>query len=182
VQQVKTSDEELVHLARTSDQEIYGILVRRYQDKLWRYALYLTNDEALASDATQNALIKGFVNLQSFKLNRSFSSWIYRITHNEAMNILRKNKHQVKLSDIDWKKIDSSIDIEDSYIAKIDHQQIHQALAQMPLEYRSPLALFFLDHKSYSEISQIMRLPTSTVGTRIRRGKRMLHQFISQER
>lgn len=182
MQQSEKSDEELVQIARTTDKEVYGILVRRYQVKLWRYALFLTNDEALASDATQNALIKGFINLQGFNIAQSFSSWIYRITHNEAMNILRKNKLHTQLSDIDWKKLDSKIDIEDSYLTHLDQKLIHASLAKLPLEYRSPVALFFLDNKSYSEISDIMRLPVSTVGTRIRRGKLMLQQIITKER
>ena len=71
---------------RTKDQELYGEVVRRYQDKLLRYADYLMQNESRAADVTQNAFIKAFINLNSFDTGKKFSSWIYRITHNEAIN------------------------------------------------------------------------------------------------
>ena len=86
------SDEELVMVIREQDQEQYAEIVNRYQDRLLRYALRLTNDRELAQDAVQKAFIKAFVNLHSFDTERKFSSWIYRIVHNESMNVLRKDK------------------------------------------------------------------------------------------
>ncbi|KKP40713.1 hypothetical protein A2130_03995 [Candidatus Woesebacteria bacterium GWC2_33_12] len=62
----KTTDEELVEIIRSKDQELYTLIVRRYQNKLLRYANYLVNDEQQSTNIVQEALIKGFINLNSF--------------------------------------------------------------------------------------------------------------------
>ena len=86
----KLSDEELVELVRTKDQELYAHIVNRYQNQLLRYSTYLIGDSDKAQDAVQTTFIKAFQNLQSFNTNKKFSSWIYRICHNESINLAKK--------------------------------------------------------------------------------------------
>jgi len=93
------SDEGLVGLVRSKDQELYAVLMRRYQAKLLRYANYLVRNNQRAEDVVQEAFIKAFVNLQGFNTKKKFSSWIYRIVHNEAINQLKKYSKEVRLTD-----------------------------------------------------------------------------------
>ena len=88
----KKTDEELVEIVRSEDKELYSELVYRYEDKLVRYANYLIGDEHKAADAVQEAFIKAFINIKSFDLKKKFSSWIYRIVHNESINLVKKDK------------------------------------------------------------------------------------------
>ena len=132
-------------------------------------ATYLLNDDQLGADATQEGFIKAYINLNGFDTKKKFSSWIYRIVHNEAMNLINKNKKYTMMNaEVEY---DSGVDLEDELIKKELITRTHQCLDKMPILYKEPLSLFFLDEKSYEEISDILRIPTGTVGTRINRAK-----------
>jgi RNA polymerase sigma-70 factor (ECF subfamily) len=162
------TDEELAKEIREKNKDWYGEIINRYQAKLLRYAVYLSGDRHEAEDIVENALIKAYMNLNSFNLNQKFSSWIYRIVHNEAVNLLKKRKKTVSLEQIDF---DSGLDLEDELVKKDLKVYARDCLDKMELKYREPLSLYFLEEKSYTEISEILRLPPSTVGTRIKRAK-----------
>lgn len=162
-------DEELVKYVREVDKQAYLWIIRRYEAALMRYANHLTQDKDKAADAVQETFIKAFSNLQGFDIKRKFSSWIYRIAHNESMNVLGKEgKHMHLDVHLD---LDSGTHIEDVTITKEVQSQIHQCLGQLPLIYRESLSLYYLEEKSYEEISDILRIPVGTVGTRINRAK-----------
>ena len=107
----KLSDEQLVGYIREKDKEAYVEIINRYKDRLMRYAAYLTGDNDNASDAVQEAFIKAYINLNGFNTKKKFSSWIYRIVHNEAMNLLRKdNKELPMFKDVDF---ESGVNLEE---------------------------------------------------------------------
>jgi len=95
----KKSDEEVVIAVRTSNKELYREIINRYQVRLFTYARYITGNEDKAKDAVQETFIKAYRNLNSFDASKKFSSWIYRITHNEAINIVKKYKRETALPD-----------------------------------------------------------------------------------
>ena len=176
----KLSDEEVVEITRTKDKEAYVEVVKRYQEKLMRYARYLVSDDERASDVVQEAFIKAYINLNSFDTKRKFSSWIYRIVHNGAINLTNKYKKEKPLfEDID---LDSGINIEKEYTQKEVRKMVRSCLEELPLLYREPLSLYFLEEKSYSEISDILRIPTGTVGTRIKRAKSVMKQICQRKK
>jgi len=171
----KLTDEQLADYIRTKDQEAYREIMKRYQDKLLRYAHYLTHDEMEAADVVQNSFIKAFVNLNGFNTKRKFSSWMYRIVHNEAMSAFAKHKHEVPmLEDMDF---ESEENIETNFSREELRTMVNKCLFQMPSLYAEPLSLFFLEDKSYQEISDILRIPMSTVGTRISRAKILMKKI-----
>jgi RNA polymerase sigma-70 factor (ECF subfamily) len=175
---LKLSDEKIVELIRKKDKELYVHIIKRYHAKLIRYANYLISDEHNAEDVVQESFIKAYINLNVFDTKKIFSSWIYRIVHNEAMNLIKKKKNQVSLyEDNDF---DSGIDIEDEFIKKELKNRTHDCLKQMPIMYREPLSLYFLEEKSYEEISDILRIPIGTVGTRINRAKVLMKKICQQ--
>lgn len=168
----KLSDEKVVILVQKENAEYFAELMNRYQKKLLRYAEYLLGDEYKAQDIVQDSFIKAYTNLNGFNVNKKFSSWIYRIVHNEAMNLMTKYKNQVRLSeDIDF---DSGINIEEEFIKKEITEHTHSCLEKLPSMYSEPLVLFYLEEKKYEEISYILRLPIGTVGTRINRAKKYM--------
>lgn len=172
--QAKTnsSDEELVEIVRSKDQERYRELVERWQAPLLRYANYLCQDEAKAADAVQEAFIRAFVNLRGFNTKRRFSSWIYRIVHNETMRLVGKHSKEKPMPE-DWDQA-SSVDLVEDMSKEETKKIVADCLGQLPLSYREVISLFFLEEKSYEEISDILTLPTGTVGTKISRGKLLL--------
>ncbi len=176
----KLSDEEVVEITRTKNKEAYSEIIKRYQGKLMRYAKYLVNDNERASDVVQDAFIKAYINLNSFDTKRKFSSWIYRIVHNEAVNLINKYKKEKPLfENIDF---DSGINIEEEYTQNEVRKMVKNCLEEMSLLYREPLSLYYLEEKSYKEISDILRIPIGTVGTRINRAKLIMRQICQRKK
>ena len=166
------TDEEIVELIRNENKELYGQIIKRYQDKLIRYAEYIIGDHDKASDAVQESFIKAYINLNGFDVKKKFSSWIYRIVHNEAINLIDKHKKTIKLDpDLDF---DSGLNIEDAYIKEELVSHARDCIEEMGMIYREPLSLFYIENKSYEEIGDILRLPMGTVAVRINRAKIIL--------
>ena len=169
------TDEEIVEIVKNENKESYAHIIKRYQAKLIRYAEYLIGDPDKASDAVQDSFIKAYVNLNGFDVKKKFSSWIYRIVHNEAINLIDKNKKTIKLDpDVDF---DSGINIEDTYIKEELVSKAHNCLEGIDINYREPLSLYYIENKSYEEISDILRLPMGTVAVRINRAKIILKKI-----
>lgn len=176
---IKLSDEAIVEIVRTKDKNIFAEIIHRYEQKLLRYALYLVNDEQLAADAVQEGFIKAYVNLHSFNVKKKFSSWLYRIIHNQAINLIHKNKQHFSIEE--GLEIDSEINLEDDLIKKELKAHLHNCINQMPILYKEPLTLYFLEEKSYEEISDILRIPIGTVGTRINRAKHLVKKLCQKK-
>jgi len=174
-EQTTGSDEMVVKNVCSSDQELYSVLVTRYQEKLLRYITYLIHDEQKAKDVVQEAFIKAFINLKGFDTSKKFSSWIYRIAHNEAMNVVKKYQKEVRLPE-DF-EIESEDDMEADFVQQEMGEEVRAYLSELPVIYAEPLMLRYLEDKTYDEISYILRIPVGTVGTRINRAKKIMKQI-----
>ena len=180
----KISDEKLVELVRSKNKELYSEIVKRYQEKLLRYTGYLLKNDDYAEEAVQNGFIKVYKNLFRFNVKRKFSSWIYRIVHNEAINYIKQKKKEISLeTNNDFSALlKSRENIELNFEKKEIKNKVHKCLTAIPMKYKIPLVLFFLEEKSYNEISDILRMPIGTVGTRINRGKLLLRKICNKKR
>ena len=176
------TDEELVEHVRSKDQEVYAELVKRYGTRLLRYAQSFVHDTHATQDVVQNSFIKAFINLNGFNTKKKFSSWIYRIVHNESLNEIKKNRKEFSLDNM----LETALPIneenmEDIFDFQLSREKITSCIDKLPLNYRSPIILHFIEDRSYEEISDILRIPMGTVGTRIKRGKRLLYQLCNNE-
>ncbi len=166
------SDKEIIEKVRTSDQELYAVIIDRYQKKLIRYAYNLIKNEDKAVDIVQESFIKAFVNLNNFNIEKKFSSWIYRIVHNQAINLAKKYQKEIRLlENWDFKSDDNT---ESDFEEKERKEEVEKCLKDIPLLYSEPLSLYYIDEKSYEEISEILRIPMGTVATRINRAKKIM--------
>lgn len=172
------TDEQLVNLVRTENKELYTELVNRYENKLERYISYLTNKEEWINDILQETFIKAYENLNGFDINKKFSSWIYRIAHNETINRISKEKRVVTGIDLTLIEELFQFQPEEEYEKEITKNLVSKGLNALPLKYKEVMTLFFLEDKKYDEISDILRMSTGTVGTRINRGKKLLYKFL----
>lgn len=174
------SDEAIVARVRTGETELYGEIIRRYQTKLTRYVRRFTASEAGGEDIIQEVFIKAYRNLNDFDIDRSFSSWIYRITHNEAINHIRMaTREPLILDEWEWEVPDERLDLGKKIDQKADAEKLQQALQSLKVKYREPLVLYFFEDKSYEEIGDILHLPRNTVGTLIARGKAQLKTLLT---
>jgi RNA polymerase sigma-70 factor (ECF subfamily) len=180
------SDAELVALS-LADQGNYAHIIRRYERQLLRYVLRLSSfSREEAEDVLQDVFIKVYQNLNSFDPKLKFSSWIYRITHNEVISAFRKNKNksQVISWDVDSKIVDQVVadfDIKKELDNKLLAEQIDRVFDAMDFKYAQVLVLRYLENKSYKEISDILQKPENTVATMISRAKKKFKDSIGKK-
>ncbi len=167
-----TSDSDLVKKIVAGDHDLFENIMERYEAKIFRYVRSLIKDENKSADIVQETFIKSYVNLNSFNPELKFSSWLYRIAHNETINEIKKYKKEISLPD-DF-DIESGEDIEENLITKELGEHVTGCLTRLPVIYSEPLILFYLNEKSYEEISDILRIPMGTVAIRISRAKKLM--------
>lgn len=170
----QTSDTSLAISLQSGNMNALTTIIARYQSPLLRYANYLGaghQDE----DIVQETFIKVYRNIHSYDPRRAFSSWIYRIAHNTAISALRTHHYTLPWDDY----LDRFIkqDPLDDFEANVKKDQVKKCLARLPLRYRAPLSLYYLENKSYAEIMDILRLPMGTVSARINRAKKQMREL-----
>jgi len=170
------SDEEIVKMA-LADQENFLFIIKRYKEKLFNYIRRITNMETEdAEDILQEVFIKVYLNLNDFDTSLKFSSWIYRITHNQVISQYRKLKARpegtaLKLDDKIIKTIAADLDIKKDVDLKILRKNIFSAMEKLDRKYKEILVLKFFEEKSYQEISDIIKKPMGTVASLLSRAK-----------
>ena len=182
------TDVEIV-AATLQDTQAFAVLVLRYEAKLLRYIrrIGIRNVED-SEDVLQEIFIKVYKNLNAFDTSMSFSSWIYRIAHNEAVSFYRKRSvraegHQLPDSEdiLTWLPEESATTPERLFDASLGIQAVAVALRALDAKYRDAIILRYFEQKEYDEISDILKIPIGTVGTLIHRGKKQLAKIIPLE-
>lgn len=173
----KRSDEELVELA-LKNQDNFLYIIERYKTKLFHYVARISNykDEDI-EDVLQDVFIKVYLNLNDFNLDLKFSSWIYRITHNQVINTYRKTKARPQYNlgeanDLELTKIISDFDIEKSLDTSYLRKNIFKILGEIDEKYKEIIVLKFFEEKSYKEISDIIKKPMGTVASMMNKAKK----------
>jgi len=177
------SDEQLIEFIRQGEVDYYSEIIRRYQIKLSHYLkkFIATNDEL--EDVLQDVFIKVYKNLNQFNSRLKFSSWIYRIAHNEAINHLRKyRREKISLDEGEWELIDKKNDLIESLNSSITNVSLESVISKLKEKYRQPLILYFFEDRSYQEISDILMIPIGTVGTLINRAKIQLRKYLDRQK
>lgn len=175
-----TTDEELVHLS-LRDSQYFGILIDRYEGKLMHYIRRRSaaTPEDI-QDILQEVFLKAYVNLNGFDPSLSFSSWMYRITHNTVVSWYRKyyvrarNRVGGETGEELIHLAADILDIEQVQWTQDMQTVIREHIEKLKPEYYDVLTLRFFEEKDYDEISDILKIPSGTVATRINRAKKKL--------
>lgn len=178
----ESTDEEIVARVTGGDVDAYAELMQRYEHKLIRYVTYLIHDATAAVDIVQETFIKAYQNLHGFNTKLKFSSWIYRIAHNEAMNAVKKDRHinhQLDVENIREASYESGVaqDID----RKILQADVQACIDQLESKYRDIVILQYYEHMKYREIADVLHMPVSTVGVRAARGRTQLRHVCEQK-
>jgi RNA polymerase sigma-70 factor, ECF subfamily len=179
------SDEEIVSMV-LSDQDFFLHIVDRYKHKLFNYIRRISSAAPEdIEDLLQNIFLKVYLNLNDFNHNLKFSSWIYRIAHNETIDFFRKSKARPKTSELDLSDnslsaLASDINIEKEIDAIMLKSSIAKALDLLDRKYKEVLVLKFFEEKNYREISDIIKKPPGTVASRINKAKAELRNILQK--
>lgn len=155
-------------------------IVQLYESPIRRYITRLgCKDSNDVDDILQDVFLKVYINLNEYDSQLAFSSWLYRIAHNETISFFRKKsvRPQPVAHEEDlrlFENISDDIDFTKSLNTKMNVELLRKALAELEEQYRNVLVLKFLEEKSYTEVSDILKIPVGTVGTLINRGKKRL--------
>lgn len=177
------TDQALIRAVIAGEAEAYGTLMARYEAKFLRFAETIVHDEDDAADVVQDAFIKMYRHLRTYDPKRPFSSWAYRIVRNEGLNFLRSRKRTFfgEAAELVLANLASLVSPELEYAGVERRDRVGTALASLPVSYREPLTLHFLEERSYKEIAERLKLPIGTVGTRINRAKALLRRLWSRD-
>lgn len=184
-------EKKLIKKSISGDVESFEILISRYQKMAYNVAYRIMGNEEDAKDMAQESFIKIFKYIKNFRMDSSFSTWMYRIVMNTCKDELRKKK--LKVISID-KTIDTGdgsmqMDIEDSsrtpeqlLESKETSEEVQNALLQISENNRIVVVLRDIKGFSYSEISEIIDVPVGTIKSRINRGRQELKEILIRRR
>jgi RNA polymerase sigma-70 factor (ECF subfamily) len=178
---VRESDAELVARVRQGDEAAFEQLVLRHQRYVFNLAYRVLGDSAEAEDVTQEAFVRVWRGLSSFRGQARFTTWLYRIVHNLCLNRLpglqRELLQAEPLEEVLASPDPSPADLFD---ARERLAFLHAQLDQLPEKYRLVLTLRYLQHLSYDEVAAVLNVPMGTVKTHIHRARRLLRERLRQ--
>lgn len=175
------SDDALIMLFQTGEQEVFRYLVERYREKIRNIIFSIFNDADLVDDIAQEVFIKVYHALPNFRFESSFYTWVYRITVNKCRDELRKKKVKRFFS---FHSVESStnIKIENLMTTTFDDENIRgvidEQLKKLPEKFRMPIILKDIDGLSYDEIAEVLDCEVGTVKSRLSRGRSMLKDLL----
>ncbi len=181
----RRSDQDIVEYVK-QNKECYCLLIERYEEKLSRYVRRISGvSSESVEDIVQDVFMKVYINLNSYNPEKSFSSWIYRIAHNETINLWRRNKRKNDLMiSLDTESALANLrdgrDIESEVLGKINEGVVVNALENLNEKSRDAIAMSYLEGATYREISEKIGSPIGTVGTLINRGKKVLREHLER--
>ena len=177
------SEQELVKSARRGDADAFETLVRRYERAVYALALRMCGNDADAQEAAQEAFLSAWQSLPFFRGEASFATWLYRLTTNASIDLLRREKRQRTISLDDEA---AGLDLPDSRLTPHEEaertelrEQLQAGLNELPDEYRAVLILRELHQLSYQEIAEVTRLELGTVKSRISRARALMRNYLT---
>lgn len=183
---VTKTDEEIVGEALVR-KDAFGVLVERYQARLSRYVRRLgVNRKEDTEDILQNVFLKTYRNLNGFDRDLKFSTWIYRIAHNEAMSFFRSRSvrpegYVIEDGETLLEGLRSSLDLARTAEQSLDAARLTHALAALEPKYRDAIVLRYFEEREYAEMSDILQIPVGTVATLLSRAKKRLQKLLPNE-
>ncbi|ARM92565.1 RNA polymerase sigma factor protein (plasmid) [Rhizobium sp. CIAT894] len=187
------SDAELVPLAKQGDEPAIRAIVQRHNQRLFRTARAVIRNDGEAEDVVQAAYVKAFTNLATFRGEAELSTWLTRITLNEALGrVRRQKKNTTTLEEIDMQTTSpggevlqfpsslSATDPETELSRSQARQLLEHAVDELPDEFRAIFVLRDVEGMSTEEAASYLRIRPETAKTRLHRARKMMRQSIEK--
>ena len=168
--------------AKQGDADAFALLVQTYETSVYRLALRMCGNAHDAEEVAQEAFMAAWKGLPSFRGESKFSSWLYQLTTNEAINFLRKEKRHRAATPLEDEIEPATGDTAHQAAETKELQQaLQQALEALTAEHRQIFLLRQMRQLSYEEIGQLLGLESGTVKSRLNRAKKQLRQNVLQQ-
>jgi len=176
------SDDVLITLFQSGDQEAFRYLVERYAQRVRNLIYSIFNDSSVVDDIAQEVFIRVYEALPKFRFESSFYTWLYRITVNKSRDEMRRKRARKFLSfhsmlEKDDAELQSKMRVypEDGAAKEL----VNKGLQQLPEKFRVPIILKDIDGLSYEEMAEIMQCEIGTVKSRLSRARTMLRKILA---
>lgn len=167
----RLNENELIQKTLNGNNRSFSLLVDRYKDFVFSMAVQILKNEQLAEEVAQDSFVRAYRALKSFKSKSKFSTWLYRITYNVALNALKKeNRHKEFFSahePEDYMSYAFSDQKHDTTLDSVEQKDLkllmREAIAELPSKFGTVLVMYHLQQMKYGEIAEITDIPIGTV-------------------
>ncbi len=183
----RVEDAELIRAALNGNQKAFKKLQAKYYDSIYYLVYRIVREKEEVEDLTQEAFIKAFTSLSSFNDEFAFSTWLFKIATNNAIDHLRRKKLQTfsinkpiasKDSEYTFEVPDSTYEPDREMIDVQKKRMLQEAIESLPPKYRRVIHLRHVEEKDYREIARILNLPLGTVKAHIFRAREILYKTL----
>jgi RNA polymerase sigma-70 factor (ECF subfamily) len=178
-------EQRIIQRAKEGDRSAFAELVDLYKDRVYHISYRMLGNRQEAEDVAQETFIRVYNNLTSYNPQYKFSTWIYRIATNLSIDYIRRRKQTLSLDadisgseGLDWhdRFSDNSLGPEEEVLADEFQNEVQGAIMDLNPKYRAVMVLRYIEDLSLQEISETVKLPISTIKTRIHRGREALRK------
>ena len=188
---VSSDDAELVRRALTRDGTAFRTIMERYNRRLYRIARGILRNDSEAEDVVQEAYVKAFTHLGGFRGDSSLATWLSRITMNEALGLLRRERPTVDLETFDARRIEAQIikfpqtatsdDPERTMAQREILQLVERATDNLPEIFRIVFMTRMIEGMSTEDTANLLGLQPDTVKTRLHRARRLVRDELDKQ-
>jgi RNA polymerase sigma-70 factor (ECF subfamily) len=181
-------DELLIKRAQNGDRSAFNALVRKYEERAYKYAYRLTRDPEEAADVVAEAFVRAYNALKNFRSKSTFTTWLYRILTNCFLDLKKKDKSRLNVS------LDAAVTSDDSEVFRqiedtsasphaaaesVERERrIGRALMRMPEFQRAMIVMYHVEMMTYEEMATALDLPVGTVKSRLNRARLNLRELL----
>jgi RNA polymerase sigma factor (sigma-70 family) len=174
-----TADNEIIRRVIGGEKELYTLIVRKYNQRLYRVGLSIINDEAAIEDVMQTTYIKAYENLDKFRFESAFSTWITRILVNESLMYLKRKEQGThkRTTIISFEMRQPSLELQTPLMKVINNELkiiLELSIKNLPEKYRTVFVMRELENMSVAETMSCLGLSEANVKVRLNRAKLML--------
>jgi len=184
---VSADDQRLIAECLQGDTAAFGVLVRRYQERLYHSVYRLVENAEDAQDVVQEAFLNAYQSLDGFKGDALFFTWLYRIAVNTAISLKRKHRAMARLEtrkngEHTIEPPDPSASSRPEYALEQSEQgtRIRQALSRLSPEHRAVLVMKDMEGQKYETMAEILQVPIGTIRSRLHRARLELRELLEQ--
>jgi RNA polymerase sigma-70 factor (ECF subfamily) len=176
-----TSDQELVERVLAGERELYGVLVRRYQDGLYRHALGMVQDPDTAADLAQDAFVRAYTSLRRCRDRSKFGGWVFQILRNRCLDHLKERRRRDLRLDERLELQATEGDPESNLERRVLRDTLDRALARLPEAQREAFLLKHVQDLTYEEMAEVAGASVSALRMRVLRARELLRSLLEEE-
>jgi RNA polymerase sigma-70 factor, ECF subfamily len=175
----KGEESEWIAAAQSGDRSAFARLVSAYWDRLYRWLFHLTRDRHRAEDLTQETFLRALAALKSFRSGSNFRAWLFRIGHNNFVNLKRAEKRTTQGPTEDHPTADKAIGPEESASDREGIERVAKAVSELPTDFRTALLLRAEEGMSFREVAAVLKITEETARWRVFKARQKLMKVLA---